>query len=171
MHSDSLWLALAAATVLALYLLRGRIGLGPNALAVSAAMLVLLSLPGCAPYDPGGDMLAASQKMFAARAQNKPVEIRGACYSACALKLGSGSGVCVAPSAQIGVHEVRQVDSVWDYRQGARDSLATAFFEGLLPYCARTAFSERRGFDSGQLVVMSGAEVLSACPQIHPCTA
>jgi len=168
-HSAWMWLALAAATVLALFLLRRSSALGPNALALTAAGLVLLSLPACAPYDPGGNMVTASQNMLEARTEHKTVEIRGACYSACALKLGSGSGVCVAPTARIGVHEVRVADSAWDYRQGARNALATAFFEGMLPYCARTAFSARHGFDSGNLVVMSGAEVLSACPQLHAC--
>ena len=101
--------------------------------------------------------------------QCQPVEVRGACYSACALKLGSGNGVCVAPSARIGVHEVRRAVSPASYAVGERDMLATAFFETLLPVCARELFASLHGFDGGALTVVSGQDILSACPQFRSC--
>jgi len=171
MRGDFLSIIVAPAIFCLIFLLHWRSALRADLPRIAAAAVSLLALAGCESYDPGGDVMAASRSMFEAQAQGKPVEIRGMCYSACALKLGSGAGLCVAPSARIGVHEVRRVASPWDYRQGVRDELATGYFAGLLPMCARTAFSARHGFDSGSLVVLSGGELLSACPDMRPCAA
>jgi hypothetical protein len=135
--------------------------------------IVLLTIAGCAggEYDPGGDMILASTRATNARADNKHVEIRGICYSACALKLASGNGVCVAPSAWIGVHEVRRTTRRLDYAGGFRDDLLTEYFERMLPRCARDLYDARHGFDSGRLVVATGSEILGACPTIHRCLA
>lgn len=134
------------------------------------AALILGSLAGCGGnYDPGGGVVAASTTMLRARGSGERVEIRGACYSACALKLGAGTGVCVAPSARIGVHEVRRAASPASYALGRRDTLATAFFETLLPGCARDLFAGLHGFDGGAPTVVSGSDILSACPQIRSC--
>ena len=82
-----------------------------RALGAAAAALVA-GIAGCGGmHDPGGGVVAAGTTMLRARASGQPVEIHGACYSACALKLASGDGLCVAPSARIGVHEVRRAVS------------------------------------------------------------
>src|SRR5579863_5452527 len=87
----------------------------------AAPVVVLLAmLCACQPYDPGGSV---RERMVEARAAQKigaRVEIRGACYSACALKLASGRGLCVSRSAVIGVHEVREA-VLHHYADGARD--------------------------------------------------
>ena len=103
-----------------------------------------------------------------AQVDGAPVEIRGACYSACALKLASGRGVCVARDAVIGVHEVREASQA-DYGDGARSDQFTGFFEDMLPRCAERLFASRHAFDSGDLVTFSGQDILAACPQIAAC--
>ena len=141
-----------------------------RAIGAAAAALVVVGMAGCGGlHDPGGNMVAAGTTMLQARADGHPVEIRGACYSACALKLAAGDGLCIAPSARIGVHEVRRAMSLASYGLGARDSLATAFFETLLPGCARDLFASLYGFESGALTVVSGRDILAACPQIRAC--
>jgi len=136
----------------------------------AATVIVLLAtLCACQSYDPGGSV---RERMVAARAAHETgaqVEVRGACYSACALKLASGRGLCVSRNAVIGVHEVREA-TPRDYADGARDDASTRFFEMMLPRCAESLFASRHGFDSGDLVMFSGQEVLSACPQFATCT-
>jgi hypothetical protein len=141
-----------------------------GALGAAAATLVLAGIAGCGGMrDTGGSVVAASTAMLQARASGQPVEIRGTCYSACALKLASGNGLCIAPSARIGVHEVRRAISPARYGLGARDDFATAFFETLLPRCAHDLFASLHGFGSGTLTVVSGRDILAACPQIRAC--
>ena len=138
--------------------------------AAALGAIVLRSLAACGGgWDPGGDVVAAGKAVLEARRQGSPVAIRGVCFSACALKLGAGAGLCVSPNAAIGVHEVRRAPRPSDYQSGARDNLATGFFEGLLPRCADDLFAARRGFDSGRLTVVSGRDILAACPQMRPC--
>ena len=141
-----------------------------SARGVAAAALVVTALAGCGgSRDHGGSVVAAGTTTLQARAAGQPVEIRGTCYSACALKLASGSGLCIAPSARIGVHEVRRAVSPASYPLGQRDNLATAFFQTLLPRCARDLFASLHGFASGALTVVSGRDILAACPQIRAC--
>lgn len=136
-----------------------------------AAVAMLLAMAGCGPampeYDPGGSPDLALARVETARERGAEVAIRGVCFSACALKL-SASRLCVSPSAQIGVHEVRRT-SEGDYEHGTRDEMRTAFFAAMLPQCARTLFAERGGFRSGRLVTATGLEVLAACPEIKRC--
>lgn len=143
----------------------------PGARALPAVAFVFLAIfvCGCQPYDPGGDVRERIVEALAAQQDGAPVEIRGACYSACALKLASGRGVCVARNAVIGVHEVRATTPS-DYADGMRDDFFTGVFEGLLPACVDRLFASRHAFDSGRLVTFSGRDVLSACPQIAACS-
>jgi hypothetical protein len=67
------------------------------------------------------------------------------------------------------VHEVRRAVSPASYALGQRDELATAFYATLLPRCARDLFATLHGFESGALTVVSGRDILSACPQIRAC--
>ena len=137
---------------------------------LAAALACLLGvIGGCQPYDPGGDVRGRIADLLAAQQEGAPVEIRGACYSACALKLASGPGVCVARSAVVGVHEVRAT-APRDYADGMRDDFFTGVFEGLLPACVDRLFASRHAFDSGELVTFSGREILSACPQFSACS-
>jgi hypothetical protein len=125
-------------------------------------------LVGCSQfpeYDPGGDFLLALVHVSEAQEE---VPIRGVCFSSCALKLAAPK-VCVSPSAQIGVHEVRRASTPTGYNSGTRDEMATAFFEARLPACARRLFASLGGFKSGRLVTARGSELLAACPEIRPC--
>jgi hypothetical protein len=162
---------LAAATVIILAAMPRRATLRLQLIAVAAASIVLagLSASRAADYDPGGNPAQTLAAVMAARQRGAAVEIRGICYSACALKLAAGSGTCVAPNSQIGVHEVRQSSTPWNYQGGVRNNLWTGFFEGMLPACARDLFAQRQGFASGRLIVASGVEILHACPAIHAC--
>src|SRR5437016_1824216 len=100
------WLLIAAATGTAIILiaLPRRAPLRLQLLAVAAAIvaLVLFSNSHAADYDPGGNPAQALAEIMAARQRGEAVEIRGICYSACALKLAAGSGTCVSPNSQIG---------------------------------------------------------------------
>jgi hypothetical protein len=137
----------------------------------TVAVIVVLVAFNCraAEYDPGGDPALVMSQVMAARQRGETVEIRGICYSACALKLAAGSKLCVSPTSRIGVHEVRQASFPWGYQQGARDHLWTGFFAGMLPACARQLFNERHAFDGGRLAVVAGYEILGACPTIRTC--
>jgi len=136
-----------------------------------AAVVLLPTFTGCAgvDYDPGGSPILAMEKVSDARRRGEAVEIRGICYSSCAIKLAAGKNLCVSPDAKIGVHEVRSSPRPWDYAGGVRQDLWTAFFEGMLPACARDLFKARHGFDSGRLAVVSGDDILRACPEIRAC--
>jgi hypothetical protein len=136
--------------------------------AIMPTLVALLLLGGCQAYDPGGDVRIRVAAALDARRRGASVEIRGICYSACALKLASGRRVCVAPDATIGIHEVRAAQAR-DYADGARNDLLTGFFEGLLPRCAADLFASRHGFDSGRITTFSGRDVLNACPQFAVC--
>jgi hypothetical protein len=164
------WLPLAAAVLVVLFVFARDGGLPLQLFGIAAAVVLLLSLPGCEPYDPGGDPKLAITNALAAQRTGAPTPIRGSCYSSCVAKLASGRGVCVAPSAHLGVHEVRRAKTPWDYANGVADPLWTGFFEGVLPQCAQRLFDSRHAFDSGTLIVFSGEEVLAACPQVPACT-
>jgi hypothetical protein len=125
------------------------------------------ALSGCQPYDPGGDVRSRIAAAIEARRAGSPVEIRGECDSACALKLASGRRVCIDRGATIGVHEVRSGSRL--YANGERDDMFTGFFEALLPACAQRLFAAGGAFDGGDLVRFSGQQVLSACPQFTAC--
>lgn len=121
-------------------------------------------------YDPGGSPVEALMRIIEAQRRGEEVAIRGVCSSSCALKLSAGRNLCVSPTAEIGVHEVRQTPVPWSYAAGTRDNLWTGFFQGMLPACARDLFNARQGFASGRLAVVSGGEILRACPTIRACT-
>jgi hypothetical protein len=144
----------------------------PRAITTVVAQVVCLSvlalMCGCRAYDPGGDLRGRVAQALDAQRRGAAIEIRGVCYSACALKLASGNSLCIAPDAVIGVHEVRAAHR-WDYAGGMRDDLLTGFFEGMLPYCVDSLLVSRHAFDSGRIVTVSGQEVLNACPQIGAC--
>ena len=141
-----------------------------RALARIAAPLLCAWLPlaGCQPIDRGGDLNRRLELALSARQRAAPVEIRGECYSACALKLASGKGVCVSPNAVVGVHEVRNIGSR-SYADGMRDDFATGFFAALLPKCVEDLFRSRHAFDSGAITALSGRDILAACPQLVRC--
>ena len=165
------WLALATATNIILVLLPKSAGLPAQCFVISTAIVVLLMFSGCveSQYDPGGSPTLALAKVSSARRRDEAVAIRGICNSSCALKLAAGSNLCVSPRSEIGVHEVRTVSRPWDYAGGVRDNLWTGFFEGMLPACARDLFDARHGFASGRLTVVSGNDILRACPTIRAC--
>ena len=125
---------------------------------------------GCQAYDPGGDVRGRAAQALEAQRRSTPMEVRGVCYSACALKLGSSSNVCVARDAVIGVHEVRAARPS-NYASGMRDDLFTGFFEGMLAPCVDALFASRHAFDGGRIVTVSGQEILNACPQFATCAA
>ena len=130
--------------------------------------VLLALLCGCPPYDPGGELHPRIAAALSAQRSDARVEIRGVCNSACALKLASGRGVCIAPDAVIGVHEVRLARRS-NYAQGVRDDLFTGYFAAILPRCVDALLASRHAFDSGQLVTFSGQEILTACPQFSLC--
>ena len=138
--------------------------------AIVAAVAIPL-LTGCAAqeYDPGGDPRKIWAEVIVARDRGEEVAIRGTCNSSCALKLTAGKSLCIAPTAEIGIHEVRGVSLPGDYQEGVRDNLWTGFFEGMLPACARDLFNARHAFDSGRLFVVSGNDILRVCPTIRSC--
>jgi hypothetical protein len=135
------------------------------------AIAVLLAFNGCVgrEYDPGGNPVLAMAKVSDAGRRGEEVAIRGICNSSCALKLAAGKNLCVSPRAEIGVHEVRSVSRPLDYARGVRDNLWTGFFEGMMPACARDLFAARHGFTSGRLAMVSGNEILQACPTMRSC--
>jgi hypothetical protein len=135
------------------------------------AIVLLLAFNGCVgrEYDPGGNPVLAMAKVSDAGRRGEEVAIRGICNSSCALKLAAGKNLCVSPQAEIGVHEVRSVSRPLDYAGGVRDNLWTGFFEGMMPACARDLFAERHGFTSGRLAMVSGTEILRACPTMRSC--
>ena len=141
------------------------------AIAMTIASLSAQNSSLAANYDPGGNPAVVMAQVSAARHGGEAIEIKGICYSSCALKLAGGSKMCVSPSSQIGVHEVRNASRTEDYQRGTRNELWTAFFQGMLPACARDLFNARRGFTGGQLTVVSGSDILHACPAIHACGA
>jgi len=180
------WPLLALVTVIALAALPRRAPLGLHWFAIAMATIVIIAPAagasennigaGVQPiswqeYDPGGDPVQAMLRVVQARKRGEEVPIRGVCYSSCALKLSAGPNLCVSPTAQIGVHEVRRVSRPNDYAGGMRDALWTGFYEGMIPACARNLFSARNGFASGWLVTASGTEILRACPTIRACSA
>jgi hypothetical protein len=134
-----------------------------------AACLAALALTGgCLAYDPGGDIRGRIAQALDAQRRGAATEIRGVCYSACVLKLASGTNVCVARDAVIGVHEVRAAQQK-DYAGGMRDDLFTGFFQGMLPRCVDLLLLNQHAFDSGQIVTVSGQDILNACPQFGAC--
>jgi len=165
------WLILAAAAIIALVALPRTAGLHLQLPLIAMAIVVLLAFDGCVgeEYDPGGNPVLAMAKISDARKRGEEVAIRGICASSCALKLAAGSNLCVSPKSEIGVHEVRDVSRPWDYAGGVRDNLWTGFFEGMLPACARDLFEARQGFAGGRLAMVSGSEILRACPTIRAC--
>jgi hypothetical protein len=171
MDIGGFWLILATCTIVTLVFLPRRVGLYPQCLVIAVAIVVLLMFQECLgeEYDPGGSPALAMAQVSKARRLGTAVAIRGICNSSCALKLAAGRNLCVSPASKIGVHEVRKVSRPGDYPGGVRDNLWTGFFEGMLPACARDLFNARHGFDSGRLAVISGADVLRACPTIQAC--
>ena len=165
------WLILATATIIALIVIPRSAGYFTQFFVISIAITVLLTFDGCVgeEYDPGGSPVLAMAKVLNARRTGEAVEIRGTCNSSCALKLAAGNNLCVSPRSQIGVHEVRTVSRPGDYAGGVRDNLWTGFFEGMPPACARDLFNARHGFTSGRLAVVSGGDILRACPTIRAC--
>ena len=167
------WLLIAVATeaVIVLVAMPRRAALQLQLVAIAAAVigLAMLNSSRAADYDPGGSPLAAMAEITAARQRGETVEIRGICYSSCALKLAARGKMCVSPTSQIGVHEVRQASMPLGYQGGIRDNLWTGFFQGMLPTCARNLFNSRQGFDSGRLTVVAGYQILAACPTIPAC--
>ena len=79
----------AAGAVMILIALPRRAPLRLQLLAVAAAIVALLlfSNSHAADYDPGGNPVQTLAEIMAARQRGEAVEIRGICYSACALKL------------------------------------------------------------------------------------
>jgi hypothetical protein len=165
------WLIFATAAIITLVALPQRAGLHLQCLGIGVAIVVLLAFDGCVgvEYDGGGSPVLAMAKVSDAGRRGEEVAIRGTCNSSCALKLAAGSSLCVSPRSEIGVHEVRRVSRPGDYAGGVRDDLWTGFFEGMLPACARDLFTARHGFASGRLAVVSGNEILRACPTIRAC--
>ncbi len=171
MDAGVVWFALALTAIVALVALPRRAGILLQAAVIGLGAVVLVTFDGCvgAEYDAGGSPVLAIAKVTEARNRGEEVAIRGTCNSSCALRLAAGSSLCVSPQAEIGVHEVRRVSRPGDYERGVRDNLWTGFFEGMLPACARDLFNARRGFASGRLAVVSGSEILQACPSIRAC--
>ena len=165
------WLILATATIIALVAIPRHAGLHLQGLVIAIAVAVLLTFDGCVgdEYDPGGNPVLAMAKVSDARSRGEAVAIRGTCNSSCALKLAAGRSLCVSPRSEIGVHEVRTALRPGDYAGGVRDNLWTGFFEGMLPACARDLFNVQHGFSSGRLAVVSGSDILRACPNIRAC--
>jgi len=171
MNGGVVWLTLATAAIIGLAAIPRKAGLQLKCLAVTMALIVLVPFDGSvgAEYDAGGNPALAMAKVMEARQRGEEVAIRGTCNSSCALKLAAGRNLCVSPQSEIGVHEVRRVSRPGDYGAGVRDDLWTGFFEGMLPACARDLFSARHAFTSGTLIVVSGSEILRACPMIRAC--
>ena len=172
MDAAASWLILAIAAIVALIAVPRRAGLHIQCVVIGIGIVVLLMFEGCSgqvEYDAGGSPALALAKVSEARRRGEEVAIRGACNSSCALKLAAGNNLCVSPKAEIGVHEVRRTSRPWGYEAGVRDNLWTGFFEGMLPACARDLFNVRHGFSSGRLAVVSGSEILRACPTIRAC--
>jgi len=119
------------------------------------AAAVLVGLTACVPYDAGG-VLGAHQH----------AEIRGVCLSSCAASLATAR--CIAPDAVIGVHEVREARSVFDYQSGRRSEFGTAFLRASIPACARSSFP-RSAFAGPQLTLVSGQTILHSCPRLAIC--
>ena len=171
MDAGIAWLILAVVAVAALIALPRGAGLPLQGGTIGLAIVLLVTFEGCVgrDYDAGGSPVLALAQVVEARQHGDEVAIRGVCNSSCALKLAASSNLCVSPEAEIGVHEVRLVSRPGDYAGGVRDNLWTGFFEGMLPACARELFRARRGFAGGELVVVSGRDLLSACPTIRAC--
>ena len=172
MDIGATWLILAICAIAALVALPRKAGLYLQFLAIAMSIAVLLTFAGCGreEYDPGGSPSQELASLSDASRLDEPVANRGVCNSSCALKLTAGRNLCVSPTAEIGVHEVRDASPSGNYAGGARDNLWTGFFEGMLPACARNLFNARDGFASGQLTVVSGSDVLQACPTMRACT-
>lgn len=119
-------------------------------------------------YDGGGVVDPYYALANYARETKTRIEIRGTCASACALKLSSGENLCVSRLARIGVHEVR-FSGPQGYEKGERSDEGTEAFRKFLPPCAEKLFSARRGFDTGEVTFVNGADILDACPDIKPC--
>lgn len=146
---------------------------------VLSLCVVVLALGGCTQgtlqssvaenaYDGGGVVDPYYELANYARETKTRIEIRGTCASACALKLSSGENLCVSRLSRIGVHEVR-FSGPGGYAKGERSEEGTKAFRTFLPPCAEKLFSERRGFDTGELTFVNGADILDACPNIKPC--
>lgn len=171
MDAGIAWLLLATATVTALVALPRRAGLPLQSAVIGLGAVLLTTFDGCAgrEYDAGGNPVATLAQVTEARHLGQEVAIRGVCNSSCALKLAAGRNLCVSPEAEIGVHEVRRVSRPGDYQGGVRDNLWTGFFAGMMPPCVRSLLAQRNGFASGELVAVSGRDVLAACPTIRAC--
>lgn len=161
----------AIATIIALVVCHLKGKLRAQIPLICMAIFVLLGFDGCVgqEYDPGGSPTLALAKMSDSIRQGREVAIRGTCNSSCALKLAAGKNLCVSPRSEIGVHEVRNLSRPLDYAGGVRNELWTGFFEGMLPACARDLFNAKQGFTSGRLAMVSGGEILRACPTIRAC--
>ena len=166
-----LLIALATSAIAILVATPRRVAVQPQPAAVVAIIVALVMINGslAGEYNPGGNPAQTLAQVSAARHRGEAIEIRGVCYSACALKLAAGTRVCVSPTSQIGVHEVRRASLPWGYQAGVRDNLWTGFFERMLPPCARDLFGSRHGFDTGRLTMVSGSDMLRACPAIQAC--
>jgi hypothetical protein len=150
---------------------------GALALALISAVPVYAASPICGDlnraikarttHDPGGD-LDEYLAFVRHSSQRHPVrfEIRGGCYSACAVKLGA-KDVRISSNLTIGIHEARRVKCAGgSYDAGIRDEEGTALYRASIPACARRIFDSRRAFDSNKITSFTGREVLDACPQI-----
>ena len=175
MAYETFWLLAAIVAITVTVVLPRWSGLSLQGTTIGLAFAVLLSFSGCAgsisgqSYDPGGDPKQAMFDANDALIHGRQVEIKGACYSSCALKLAAGPRMCISPQSRIGVHEVRSSSRAGDYVGGVRDELWTGFFAGMLPACTRELFAARDGFASGRLTMASGSEILKACPSMHAC--
>jgi hypothetical protein len=119
------------------------------------AFAVLVGLAACVPYDPGG--------VFGA---HQHAEIRGVCLSSCAASLATAR--CISPDSLIGVHEVREARSVYDYDRGRRSEFGTAFLKASIPACARSTFPHW-AFAGPRLALVAGRTILRACPRLAAC--
>ena len=172
MHSAAIWLALLIITLAVLVIFPRQASLADQAAVIGIASIVLLMFSftdGSAEYDSGGDPAIVMTSIIAAQRRGEEVAIRGVCLSSCALKLSAGNNLCVSPSAEIGVHEVRRAYSAQGYWAGVRDELWTGYFAGMLPGCARDLFNAQQGFGGGRLAMVSGRDILRACPTIRAC--
>src|SRR5713226_9722896 len=117
MDVETSWLILAISAIIALVAIPRRGGLDLQCIVIGFAIVVLLTFDGCIgeEYDPGGNPALTMAKVSDARRRGEAVEIRGICYSSCALKLAAGNSLCVSPKSEIGVHEVRDVSRHADY--------------------------------------------------------
>ncbi len=122
-----------------------------------------------ASRDLGGYMTTYIRDAQYAAANNLAVAIRGACYSACAIKLSSGSNLCVHPQATFGIHEVRRVPKGRKYAESVRNDDGTERYRNSMPECAAELFESKKAFSSARMTTFSGREVLRACPQIKQC--